>query len=126
MKVKTLSDMKPAISSRGDSPSQIFLTPSKEYEVYALAIFSGETILLVVSDIDYPGWYTSNFFETVDATIPSNWICSFSSDEPTLIIGPNFIAFSLDSYRAMVELEPESVVNFWQYVSERESEANVE
>jgi hypothetical protein len=125
MKVKTLSHLKQAVLSSDTPPSQIFLTASKEYEVYALAVFDGDTIFLVVSDIDYPHWYISKFFETVDAQIPSNWICNFSSDEPTIIIGPDFMASSLDSYRAMVELEPESVANFWQYVSERESEADI-
>ena len=93
------------------------LTAGAQYEVHAAAVFEGLFLLQIVDDSQYPSWKPAWLFEVTDRSIPRDWICSLFSDEPSMVIGPDFLARSLDSYNAMVELDPDQVANFWQRVA---------
>ena len=97
---------------------QTLITSGREYEVYAAVVFEGIVLTQVIDDSDRPGWKPAWLFEVVDATVPADWICSMFRDEPSLILGPAFVAGSLEQYTAMVELEPEQVEAFWKHVKE--------
>jgi hypothetical protein len=98
---------------------QTLITPGRDYEVYAAAVFEGVVVTQVIDDGGLPGWKPGWLFEVVDQTVPVDWICSIFRDEPSLILGPAFVAGSVDQYNAMVELEPEQVETFWKHVEER-------
>lgn len=95
---------------------QVFVTPGVQYEVHAVAVFEGSAALLVVDDIDRPTWWPTWLFDNVSSAIPSDWICAFFKEEPSLVIGPDFIARDIESYGAMVTLEAEQVDKFWKRV----------
>ena len=96
--------------------SQTFLTIGQEYEVYAVAIFKGLTSLLIVNDVRYPSWEKGWLFDVVDSSVSPDWICSLFHDEPSMVLGPEFIARDEASYGAMVELEADAVDLFWKRV----------
>mgnify|MGYP001217427755 CR=1 FL=1 len=98
------------------NPDQVLVSPGKEYEVHAVAVFKGQVFMLFVNDLDYPNWKPAWLFDVVDSAIPTDWICSTFHDEPSLVLGPDFIAGSVEEYNAMAELEPEQVERFWRRV----------
>jgi hypothetical protein len=93
---------------------QTTVAPGKEYEVHAAAVFEGLVLMQVIDDLGYPGWKPAWLFDVVDTTVPTDWICSTFHDDPSFVLGPEFIASSLEGYAAMVELEPEQVERFWK------------
>ena len=103
---------------------QLLITPGKVYDVHAVAVFEGITVLQIIDDLRYPSWKPAWLFETDDCTIPSDWICNTFHSEPSLIVGPNFVARDAESYRAMVEMEPIQTNSFWQRVNEHRAEHN--
>jgi hypothetical protein len=70
----------------------------------------------MIDDLGYPSWKPAWLFDVVDPSIPGDWICSTFRDDPCLVLGPAFVAGSLEAYAAMVELEPAQVEQFWQRV----------
>jgi hypothetical protein len=93
------------------------VTVGVEYDVHAAAVFEGLVLMLLVDDLGYPGWKPAWLFDVVDSAIPNDWIfCSFH-DDPALVLGPDFIARSVESYTAMVELEPGQVERFWSRIT---------
>jgi hypothetical protein len=73
----------------------------------------------VVDDLGYPNWEPAWLFDVVDSAIPGDWICSAFHDDPALVLGPDFIARSLEEYVAMVELDPQQVERFWNRIAGR-------
>lgn len=99
--------------------SQTFLTPGREYEVYATALFQGFLAVQVINDIRQPSWEASWLFDVVDRSVPDDWICNMFHAEPRLVVGPNFVAKDEVSYSSMVELEADQVERFWKRVEDR-------
>lgn len=95
-------------------PGQVFLTAGRCYEVFAMAVFAGRVTVQVIDDLRYPAWLPAWLFETVDSTIPSDWICNFFHDDPVLIAGPTFVAQDQEAHARMVELEADEVDRFWK------------
>ena len=92
------------------SPSQTFLSLGKEYEVYALSVYKGVTFLLVLDDLGTPTFYPRFLFEVVESCIPNDWICNaFGCGEVSMVIGPDFIADSVEKYNDMVDQRMTSV-----------------
>lgn len=98
---------------------QTLITAGKEYEVHAAVVFEGLVLVQVVDDVGYPGWKPAWLFDVVDPSVPTDWICSTFHDDPSLVLGPEFVAGGQERYAAMVELEPEQVERFWKRVEER-------
>jgi len=99
------------------SAGQVFVTAGSRYEVFAVSVFEGQVAFQVVDDIEYPAWLPAVLFDLEDATLPSDWICNAFRQEPILVLGPRFVAKNLDAYGKMVELEAESVAQFWERVN---------
>jgi hypothetical protein len=104
--------------------SQTFLTVGREYEVHAVAVFRGFVSLQIVDDLKYPSWRASWLFDVADHSIPSDWICTFLHDEPSMLLGPEFVVKDEESYGAMVELEAEQVDRFWKRVESTQRETD--
>jgi len=85
------------------------LTSGREYEVHAITVYNGLVFMLLVDDLDYPGWKPAWLFKTSDCTIPKDWICNTMPDWPDLLLGPDFIANNREAYASMVELEAPQV-----------------
>lgn len=98
---------------------QLLITPGKEYEVHAAAVFEGLLLVQVIDDVGYPAWKPAWLFDVVDRAVPTDWICSTFHDDPSLVLGPEFIAGGQERYAAMVELEPEQVERFWKRIEQR-------
>jgi hypothetical protein len=102
---------------------QPLVTVGKEYDVHAVAVFEGRVMMQIITDADWPSWRTAWLFDVIDRSIPSDWICATFHDEPSLVLGPEFIARSIEDYEAMVELVTEKVDRFWQRVEALEEAA---
>jgi hypothetical protein len=100
-------------------PEQVRLTVGKMYEVHAVAVFNGIIMLQVIDDLRYPTWEPMWLFDLQDRTLPDDWICNLFHDEPSMVLGPEFVARDEESYGAMVELEAEQVDLFWKRVESR-------
>ena len=98
---------------------QVFVTAGKEYDIHAVAVFEGIVLMLFVNDLRHPGWSPAWLFNVVDSALSADWICSTFPDDPTLILGPEFIAGDQKRYAAMVNLEPEQVERFWKHCESR-------
>lgn len=98
---------------------QTFLTTGKDYEVEAAAVFEGLVMLQVVDDLGNPAWRPAWLFDLVEPTIPGDWVLASFHNEPALVLGPAFIAESVQAYGAMVELQPDQVRRFWERVDAR-------
>jgi hypothetical protein len=92
---------------------QTFISLGKEYEVQALVVFDGQAYVQIVDDIRHIGWYSAWFFDAVDPSISTDWICTISDTRVQMIMGPPFIARSEEEYSRMVELDPDLVELFW-------------
>ena len=110
----------PAEVAEFATPGQVFLDSGRLYTVYAMALFAHQLLLLVVDNLKYPAWIPAWFFEVDDASVPQEWVCTLSRDDPTMIQGPSFLAGSVDEYSRMVELEDGQVQRFWKYVADKE------
>ena len=93
---------------------QHFVTTGHEYDVQALAIFEGHAFYQIVDDLPMPAWREAWAFDLVDSAIPADWICSVFQEQPRLVLGPPFLAESIEAYETMVELHPEQVLRFWR------------
>lgn len=89
--------------------SVIHIQVGFEYEVHSLSVFSGVTCLLIIDDLGIFSWLPAWLFEVSQRQMPSDWIASIFSDDPSLVIGPPLIAESFDSYRRFVDQDPDVV-----------------
>jgi len=97
-------------------PGQVFVTVGEDYEVHAAAVYRGILMLQIVNDLDYPSWLPVWLFDADDPSIPPDWISSVFHEEPSLVLGPAFVAKDLESYDSMVELETDQMARFWARV----------
>lgn len=104
--------------------SQTIISIEKSYEVHAIAVYKGVVFLQILNDLNLIAWLPAWLFKTMDASIPSDWICKSFQDEPGLILGPKFVASDISSYGRMVELEPEPVKLFWQRLRKMDRKAD--
>lgn len=111
----------PAVAESA-TPGQVFIKVGQLYDVHAVAVFDGCPMLQIVDDIRYPAWYPAWLFDVVEPSIPDDWVCKVFREEPSLVLGPEFIAKSIDSYADMVELVPDQVDRFWKRVFSLDSE----
>ncbi len=98
---------------------QILVAAGKDYEVHAIAVFEGLVMMQVVDDLGIPEWNPAWLFDVIDSGIPGDWIVSAFRDDPSLVLGPDFIARDLEGYASMVELESEQVKRFWNRIGGR-------
>lgn len=105
--------------ARFAKPGQTFVTVGMAYAVLALQVFEGITMFQVIDDVGKrPAWYPSWLFTVVDSSIPVDWICSVFHSDPTLILGPVFVAGSQAACSSMVALEDEEQLRqFWRRVN---------
>lgn len=96
--------------------SEIHLTVDREYEIYAVVMWSGAVFFCVVNDYDSPYWIPSSLFSVIDSHLRVDWIFRELDDEVTFVLGPEFIARDKEAYGALVELRPDAVEHFWKYV----------
>lgn len=108
------------------APGQACVTVGKEYEVHAACVFEGHLAMQFVNDIGWPSWMPAWLFDVVDPSIPADWICSAFHEDPSVVIGPEFIASSLDAHAAMTDLEPEPVARFWKRIDSMAGTSNGE
>jgi hypothetical protein len=105
---------------------QVFLTPGREYDVHAIAVFEGVVMFQVADDhwleSRFPAWYPAWFFDVVDPSLADDWIVGAFRAEPVLVIGPNFVASDLQSYEQMAQLYRDNVDRFRARVADRESD----
>ena len=95
-------------------PGQVSVTAGREYDVHAMTVFQGYVKLQIVDDLGYPTWRPAWLFDVVDPSIPNDWIASAFRTEPSLVVGPPFLARDLDAYARMVQLESTEVHLFWK------------
>jgi hypothetical protein len=99
--------------------SIIHIEIGSEYEVHAISIFSGVTFFLIINNLNLFDWKIAWLFEIIDKRMPSDWIVSPFTDEPSLIIGPSIIAEDLDKYNRFVEGDPNLVYTMHKLIRNR-------
>ena len=114
------SDMPQALIRR-EPPGQRFLTVGREYTVHALTVFEGHVKFQIVDDLGHPALHAAWLFDVVDPSIPNDWIASPFRAEPSLVVGPPFLASDLDAYARMVQLEMAEVDEFWKRLDRPEA-----
>ena len=92
----------------------LFLTPEKDYDIYAISVFKGVTFFLVVTDANIPGYWPSWLFSITEKQIPHDWICNATLEWPELLIGPTFLAGSQNDYIETIEQHPKKIDQFWE------------
>jgi len=98
------------------SAQQTKVKPGRQYRVIALSIYKSVLFVLIFDDHELLSFVPSCYFETIDSTVPNDWICSLSLGAMVdLVIGPEFIAKSLDSYNRTVDLEADQVEKIWRW-----------
>lgn len=96
------------------SPNQTFITPGKEYSVYALSIYIKIVFALVIDDLNTPVFLPASIFETISTEVPCDWICNLRVDDDLeMVLGPEFIAKDLEAYSSMIDQESDQVERFW-------------
>jgi hypothetical protein len=99
------------------SPTQTYLSTSKEYDVHAVSVYNGIVFVLIVDDLEIPTFDPRVLFDVVDSSIPGDWICNiFPADPVQLVMGPPFVAKDLRSYGGMVDFDREQVDAFWRRI----------
>lgn len=120
MKVRFRNPARDTLSEREAfyvSPSQIFLSSSKDYEVHAVSVYDNVSFAMIVDDKDTPIFLPRVLFDVVDKEIPDDWICNmFPTGSIQLVVGPEFLAKDLASYNAMIDHEPFQVQSLWQRI----------
>lgn len=96
--------------------SHLNLTIGKEYEIFAVVMWSEVIFFCVVSDLDLPSWIPSTLFSVTDGHLRSDWLFAEFDDEVAFVLGPDFIAKSKEAYGALVELKSDAVERFWKYI----------
>ena len=126
MRVKAIHDKfegcPPAVAGAGFPQSQTHISIGKKYEVFAMSVFKGVVFVQFINDLKAISWLPSWFFEVSDSSLRSDWICSLFDSEPTMVLGPEFVAKDTASYAAIVELEDEQVQRFWRRLDARKQE----
>lgn len=103
-----------------------------EFEVYAVMCDSICRYQIVRGG--YPSWDASWFFEIIDNSIPSDWICNsfvyptysfpwnkipgIKQDNILTVIGPSFIAESYQSFCETMSQEGKPIIEFWKRVKQ--------
>jgi hypothetical protein len=120
--IRAKSDERPAPIAANLPEGQTFISSGKEYEVHAMAVFQDRLHVQIVDDLRMIRWYPAWFFETFDTSVPTDWICSMFNGEPSMVVGPRFLAESISSYNSMVELEDDLVQQFWRRLDSQKKE----
>jgi hypothetical protein len=99
------SEIQPFISE-----TQTALTPGRMYSIFAISVYRRVMFFLIVDDLNMPVFVPSILFRRLTTNLPSDWVCSTSlGHEVDLVLGPEFIAQSLEGYNAMVDQERDAV-----------------
>lgn len=99
------------------SPSQLFFTSLKGYEVHAVSVYDGVVFMLVVDDLNTPCFRPRVLFDVVDTSVSGDWICnSFATGPIQLVLGPEFIAKDAVAYNAMIDQGVAQVERFWRRI----------
>lgn len=102
------------------TPSQVFLSMGKHYEVHALSVYDGVCFLLVVDDASAADFKPRALFDVVDPELPADWICNtFPTGPVQLLIGPEFIARDVASYDDMIDQRAEQLARFRERLTKR-------
>ena len=88
----------PSVLSFGyGQPNKVRVTVGRQYIVHAISMLHDCIFYQVVDDLDYPAWYPAWYFDGVDMSLPTDWICNIQRTNLQLIMGPSFIAKTEDA-----------------------------
>lgn len=99
-----------------NSESEMNLTLGREYEVFSISNWCEDNYYYMILDVDIPSWIPSTVFETVNDRLSEDWIRTELEGELKLLFGPEELVKDEASYNSLVNLEPDAVTRFWQYV----------
>lgn len=88
-------------------PGEPNLKIGEEHEVHGVAIIEDRMHYLLLRGDFYTSFKLSWQFELPDSPIPSEWICSLFREVDCLLLGPDFVAGSLDAYQIAAESSQE-------------------
>jgi hypothetical protein len=83
-----------------------------------MSIFSGVVFVLIKDKYGIFTWLPSWLFEVVESYMPTYWITNFFHDDPSCLIGPEFMASDLDTYSRLVEQDLEMVAKMNQFIAD--------
>jgi hypothetical protein len=100
--------------------NQLRLTPGRRYEVHGVSVFDQMVFVLVVDDIDTDAFCLAAAFRVVDGSIPQGWVCTPSDGVVQFVLGPPFLAASVETYNTFLDRgDREQLNEFWRYLDAR-------
>ena len=105
-------DCPPEVAAFGGPETQTYISLGNTYEVHAISVYEGIVHLQIINDLNIIVWKPAWFFEMESTSVPKDWICNLFQDNPTMVLGPEFVAAGLASYASMVELDDDQVQRF--------------
>ena len=85
-------------------------------QVFAMSIFSGVVFVLLKDAHGVFTWLPSWLFEVIEGEMPDYWVTRFFDNDPSCLIGPEFLVNDLDAYSRFVGQEPELVARMNELV----------
>ena len=123
MKVKIIRnsfrDCPPNLKTSGFSEDSIVNLKEGDFcQVFAMSIFSGVVFVLLKDQYGIFTWLPSWLFEVIESDMPDYWVTNFFDDDPSCLIGPEFMASDLDAYSRLVEQDPELVAKMNELIAD--------
>jgi hypothetical protein len=82
------------------------ITQGREYQVFAVGIYGGATLILLSDDDDLPNWYPINLFSVADDRVPRDWHIAYfpgGGNALQLIIGYERLVLDEAHYDNLLE-----------------------
>lgn len=119
---QTLEGCPPEIARvAGFSQSVTNITKGNQYEAFAVSIYKGIPYVQIINDKGFIAWLPQWLFSLVNNDVPTDWIINFFEGDVSVVLGPVFVAESVEAYEAMVSEEVSATTQFWNRVKERET-----
>lgn len=88
----------------------------KEYQVFAMSLWSGAILILLADENHLPSWFPIELFLIIDSRLPNNW--AFASTPASSYLqglwGYELIINDPSHYDGLLERNPEALRSFYE------------
>jgi hypothetical protein len=97
--------------------SAFSVSVGKEYEVFAMSLWSGVMLLLLADEHHLPNWFPMELFSWSDASLPAGWsfVPSLANEHGLQALwGYQRLTTDASHYDGLVERDPEALRHFYE------------